>query len=298
MLFGPLRETDFTADRRANFSSYIRENQNQTFSDLDMDFVLRLRSPSVPEKASKLLRFMSNEHPYAGEHFSISHWAAAGQLRQIAEHTQPTYEDDAAMFDECELVLPYIAASWSRNAEEFEFLLLYYLKDAQRFIEEEPKPQMLRITAEGWKYLEHLERPSSESTTAFVAMWFSDETDELWKKAVRPAIYDAGYEAIRIDAVEHSNKIDDEIIAHIRSCRFVVADFTGQRGGVYFEAGFALGLDKRVIWCVREDGIKEVHFDNRQYNFLRWKKDELEAFKQALTNRVQALFGKGPLKLK
>ena len=34
----------------------------------------------------------------------------------------------------------------------------------------------------------------------------------------------------------------DRIIAQIRASKFVVADFTRNRGGVYYEAGFALGL--------------------------------------------------------
>lgn len=48
-----------------------------------------------------------------------------------------------------------------------------------------------------------------------------------------------------IGSKEHSNKIDDEIIGEIRRSAFIVADFTGHRGGVYFEAGFAMGLGYR-----------------------------------------------------
>src|SRR5207237_9331149 len=133
--------------------------------------------------------------------------------------------------------------------------------------------------------------PSSESTNAFVAMWFDAATDQLWTQAIRIGIYDAGYTPVRIDAIEHTNKIDDEIIGQIRACKFVVADFTNQRQGVYFEAGFAMGLGKRVIWCVKDRDLQSVHFDNRQYNFLRWTEDDLPAFKSALTNRIEALFG-------
>lgn len=71
MLGGPLRQTEFTPDRIANFSSYIRENQEQLFSEADSDFVLRIRTPSVAEKAAKLMRFITREHPYAGEQFVI-----------------------------------------------------------------------------------------------------------------------------------------------------------------------------------------------------------------------------------
>jgi len=92
--------------------------------------------------------------------------------------------------------------------------------------------------------------------------------------------------------VEHINRIDDEIIAHIKAASFVVADFTGHRGGVYFEAGFALGLDLPVIWCCRKDHLAELHFDIRQYNCIDWETpDELS---MRLQNRIEATIGKGP----
>jgi hypothetical protein len=54
---------------------------------------------------------------------------------------------------------------------------------------------------------------------------------------LQKGISDAGFEPLRINMKEHVNKICDEIIAEIRRSRFVVADYTGQRGGVYYEAG-------------------------------------------------------------
>jgi nucleoside 2-deoxyribosyltransferase len=85
-------------------------------------------------------------------------------------------------------------------------------------------------------------------------------------------------------------------MAHIRRSRFVVADFTGQRGGVYFEAGFALGLGHPVIWTVRSDDLTAVHFDNRQYNFLQWKDDNLDDLCQRLQYRIEATVGRGALR--
>ena len=73
---------------------------------------------------------------------------------------------------------------------------------------------------------------------------------------------------------EHNNDITDEIIAEIRKSRFLVADFTRQRGGVYFEAGFAKGLEIPVIFTCKEDEIDQVHFDTRQYNHILWKDPE------------------------
>jgi nucleoside 2-deoxyribosyltransferase len=79
---------------------------------------------------------------------------------------------------------------------------------------------------------------------------------------------------VRIDKKEHSNKIDDEIIAEIRRSKFLVADFTCEkekvRGGVYFEAGFAMGLGIPVIWTCAQQSIGDLHFDTRQYNHIVW----------------------------
>jgi len=65
-----------------------------------------------------------------------------------------------------------------------------------------------------------------------------------------------------------------------------VCDFTGHRGSVYFEAGFAMGLGKPIIWSCRKDYFKDCQFDTRQYNHIEWENAE-ELYKKLL-NRIQA----------
>lgn len=65
-------------------------------------------------------------------------------------------------------------------------------------------------------------------------------------------------------------KICDQIISDIRRSEFLVADFTKQSGGVYFDAGYALALGRIVIWSCREDHVKDLHFDTRQYPRITW----------------------------
>jgi nucleoside 2-deoxyribosyltransferase len=140
-----------------------------------------------------------------------------------------------------------------------------------------------------------MHQTNPESAIGFCAMWFADDLKPLWSEALEPAIRAAGYEPKRIDQHEHVNRIDDEIVAMIRRSRFVVADFTGQRGGVYFEAGYALGLGLRVIWLCRQDELDRVHFDTRQYNFLVWKPSEYADLAKRLQNRIEATLGRGPI---
>ena len=90
--------------------------------------------------------------------------------------------------------------------------------------------------------MDRLRQRQPDSSQAFVATWFSPDLARVFDDGFSVGIAAAGYKPVRVDLVEHAGKIDDEIIAQIKRSKFVVADFTGQRGGVYFEAGFALGL--------------------------------------------------------
>jgi nucleoside 2-deoxyribosyltransferase len=115
---------------------------------------------------------------------------------------------------------------------------------------------------------------------------------DLYVEGLSKAIDGAGYDPARVDRIHNDAKIDDQIIAEIRRSAFVVADFTGHRGGVYYEAGFAHGLGKRVIFTCRKDALKDLHFDVRQYATIVW---ETPADVIApLRNRILALFGAGP----
>jgi nucleoside 2-deoxyribosyltransferase len=153
------------------------------------------------------------------------------------------------------------------------------------------------ITVDGYTHLSDLERHTVNSTQGFVAMWFDDSMAPA-AVGIEAAILDAGYKPLRIDGKEHNNKIDDEIIAEIRRSRFLVADFTqgesGARGGVYYEAGFAHGLNIPVIFMCRQDAIAKVHFDTRQYNHITWTTPEDLRLK--LSKRISATVGDGPLR--
>ncbi len=148
------------------------------------------------------------------------------------------------------------------------------------------------LTGSGWREYEGLSKGQG-SEQGFVAMWFNAETAKL-RPVVLKAIKDAGYKPLVIDMKEHNERIDDQIMVEIRRSRFVVADFTGHRGGVYFEAGFAKGLGKDVVWTVRDTDMDGLHFDTRQFNHLKWSADNLPEFGKALRWRILNTVGAGP----
>jgi len=118
----------------------------------------------------------------------------------------------------------------------------------------------ITLTMEGWNQVQPLLRPGGVPGRCFVAMWFSDETRAAYEHGIEPAVSDAGFTPIRIDRKEHNNEIPDEIIAEIRNAQFMVADFTGQRQGVYYEAGFAMGLRlaKELEIAFQDGGLDDL----------------------------------------
>ena len=151
----------------------------------------------------------------------------------------------------------------------------------------ETQTNELKITIEGWKRIDDLRQSRPNSRRAFVAMWFDNTLDDAWLHGFQPGIERSKYfTAFRIDSVQHNGKIDDRIVAEIRRSGLVVADFTGQRGGVYFEAGYARGLGIPVVWTCREDAKDSLHFDTRQYNHIIWK--DPKDLEQQLDARIAA----------
>jgi hypothetical protein len=192
------------------------------------------------------------------------------------------------------IVLTYLydfPLAWATGEEEF----LYYinsLKD-RGLLNVDMTMGLCRviITADGWDYLEKHERHIEERTQAFVAMSFSEDLKPIWEGPIYNAITKAGYKPYRVDAKPHSNLIDVQIISEIRDSRFVVAYFTYQSSGVYFETGYAKGMGLPVIRCVREDDFDKLHFDKNHYNFIKWKTpNDLE---DQLYNFICAIIGKG-----
>ncbi len=148
--------------------------------------------------------------------------------------------------------------------------------------------EWINIETRGWEKIEELRRrPAGIRKQAFIAMWFDDTTEDIFTKGIQPAVEsDNIIKAVRVDFVEHNNKICDQIIAEIKKSKYLVADFSGNRGGVYFEAGFAQGLGIPVIWVVQEQWVKELHFDTRQYNHIVYS-DYNDLFKK-LKARIDA----------
>jgi nucleoside 2-deoxyribosyltransferase len=144
----------------------------------------------------------------------------------------------------------------------------------------------VHLTLQGWQEVEALRGVTERSRRVFVAMSFRPELDGAYDVGIRPAIEGVGLEAIRVDREQFNDKICDRIVAEIRACGALVAEVTGHRPGVYFEAGLAMGLGKPVVWACRRDELAAAHFDTRQYNHLVWETPE--ELHSRLSDRLRA----------
>jgi nucleoside 2-deoxyribosyltransferase len=144
------------------------------------------------------------------------------------------------------------------------------------------------LTLRSWEIIENLQNSAIDSKQAFVAMWFDKSMNDYYEDGIKKAIEDAGYVPIRIDLKEFNNKICDELIAEIKRSKFLIADFSGLRSGVFFEAGFAKGLGREVIFTIMKADVDELekHFDTRQYNHIVY--DSPEDLRKRLYNRIGA----------
>lgn len=140
------------------------------------------------------------------------------------------------------------------------------------------------LSAKGWQRYEKTKEINERSKKVFVAMNFDSRLDYIFTDGIAPACTECGFSAVRVDLVEHNEKICDRIIAEIKGSRFIVADFTGQKHGVYFESGYAYGLGLPVIWMSQKG--EELHFDTRQYNHIFW--ESVSDLKEKLINRIKA----------
>ncbi len=249
--------------KRATASAWVRANQEVELDSRDVPRLAMLRTPSVLDRAERLLLALSRES------------AAIGQQHDLHDHR-------------------WWAESWCLDFREtWELAKQMASRGWVEFGSLTHDSVPVHVAADGWQRLDELRSHEMESPQGFVAMWFADEMNRVYFDAIEPAIEAAGYRPHRVDQREFEGRIDDEIVAEIRMSRFLVADFTGHRGGVYFEVGLAQGLGLPVFFTCKKDELQHLHFDVRQYNTIDW--DTPEELRDRLQKRIEAVLGRGPL---
>ena len=139
--------------------------------------------------------------------------------------------------------------------------------------------------------------PITKRNQIFVAMMFSGETVSTYEQVYKPVIQSLNFSVMRIDEKQFNGSIIGEITTEITDSVALIADLTGNRGGVYYEAGIARGLQlcnhpiKLILTCKRSFfDDKKVHFDVSGDNIVLYDSDE--DLRQKLLKRLQVVLDK------
>ena len=143
----------------------------------------------------------------------------------------------------------------------------------------------------GWQRYYALTRAQVESHTAFMAMEFGhEELNRVVNNVFRPAVEATGFKLRVLNEGQPAGLIDDQLRVALRTARFVMADLTHGNHGAYWEAGFAEGLGRPVIYTCRKQewDAKKTHFDTSHLNTIIWVPENLQDAATRLTATIRA----------
>jgi len=149
------------------------------------------------------------------------------------------------------------------------------------------------LTMKGWQRYEELKRGRTHSRTAFMAMQFTDPKDlgvvRIVDEVFRPAVKETGFDLKRIDDETPAGLIDNRLRVEIRRCRFLIADLTYNNNGAYWEAGYAEGLDKPVIYTCSKLWLEKhgTHFDTNHHHTIRWDPNHPDQIAESLKSTIR-----------
>lgn len=262
---GSAAATEWTGDNclqklRGHIHRFNCSNQIPILNSEGIKAIIEAPFPTVSERAGYLLKQVHAETKYLGAKIEVLH-------------------------------KKYLGITYSLVDSDIRFLSDYLHSEGLVQTYKSTTSLSLSLTPQGFAQVETYKSLGTPfARTAFVAMWFAPEVQAAYDIGIKTAIKNCGYEPIRIDEVHHHEKIDDKILRSIQEADFVVADLTGHRGGVYFEAGFAIALNKPVIWSCRTDCFDNAHFDVNHYHIIKWD-TELD-LKVKLEDKLIGLFGR------
>jgi hypothetical protein len=144
----------------------------------------------------------------------------------------------------------------------------------------------------GWVRFQELQHQAVNSRRAFMAMRFGDqELDRVFFEHFKPAVKRAGFDLIKLDEEPRAGLIDDRLRLEIRRSRFLVADLTHGNPGAYWEAGYAEGLGRPVIYTCRQDVFEDPHakphFDTNHHLTVVWNAGDAASAAAQLTTTIR-----------
>ena len=109
---------------------------------------------------------------------------------------------------------------------------------------------------------------------------------EILKPTIKVSL---NYDLLDVRDVSRAGIIDNIMRVQIRDCSFVLVDLTHDNSGAYWEAGFAEGLGKPVVYICERSKFEEfkTHFDTNHCTTVLWSNDKVDKFKANLIATVR-----------
>ena len=158
-------------------------------------------------------------------------------------------------------------------------------------LETEADQIAVSLTLAGWARYVALRQTASESRRAFMTMKFGDpQLNEVFDRCFKPAVARAGFTLSTVLEGQPAGQIDDQMRVGIRISRFMVADLSFGSHGAYWEAGFAEGLGRPVIYTCRKADwdLQKTHFDTNHLVTIVWDPADLADAARRLTATIRA----------
>lgn len=147
------------------------------------------------------------------------------------------------------------------------------------------------LSFKGWEYWEKLRRGRTSYRKGFIAMKFNDsQLDKLVSEVLKPCAIQAGFELLLLSDTPKAGLIDDRLRVEIQSSDFLVADLTHDNLGAYWEAGYAEGLGKPVIYICEKEKFEtdKTHFDTNHHLTIIWDGNDLQKAGEDLKATIRA----------
>jgi hypothetical protein len=135
-----------------------------------------------------------------------------------------------------------------------------------------------KATTKNWESAKDLTPPpnlatagegSKDKAHVFVAMPFSEDTEDTFEFGIKGPVNSAGYLCEKTDLVSFTGDVLGRIKSRIETADLVVADVTGANANVYLEVGYAWGKDRPTLLLAKKG--EELKFDVQGQRCLLYK---------------------------
>ena len=258
-------EQDYEFFKCSNYSHYVSDEELNSFFNMTFSDKIELILLDIANKSE----FIGDSVVYKNEEDNSAFF-----LKRFDKDNKPYPEEIIA--EQKSIIINYLKESG------YIKLPKYYIDSTINYT----------LTIDGWQQIEKIQRNNTNNKNVFIAMSFSKEA-ETTRYAIKKGISNAGYIPIVIDEITHNQQIVPELFKQIRNSKFLVIDVSEPNNGAYYEAGYASGLGKEVIFCCKrttfDDEKKRPHFDVTQKQMIIWETEE--ELTQRLGQWINSLFG-------